>query len=184
MLTSGSSSSGVFTVGANGRVLASGIGKHNSVLYLVAQNDGFSLGTGANCESGFLAPQSGGPFTNASVESPPTYSFGTVRPEDSHIADISGVASFDGNGNMVGTVDDDPTGNGGSLNPGQSITYTYAIDSTGTGVIPAGCTFTAGNCDFMFIVISPPSATSPFGEVVLMDANSSNTYPALKPAVQ
>jgi hypothetical protein len=184
VLTSGSSSSGVYTVSPNGRVLASGIGKHNSLLYLVAPNEGFTLNAAANCESGFFAPQSGGPFTNASVESPPLYAFGTIHPEDSHVDDSSGIASFDGNGNITGTSDDNSTGNGGSLSPGQSITDTYAIDSTGTGVIPAGCSFTVGTCDLIFIVISPPSATSPFGEVVLMDAKSSNTYPELKTGEQ
>ena len=184
VLASGSVSTGVYTVDSNGRVLISGIRKHNSVLYLAAPNEGFGLEAAARCDSGFLAPQIGGPFSNASVESPPDYAFGTIYPEDSHVDDDSGVASFDGIGNITGTVDDDSTGTGGSLNPGQAINYTYAIDSTGTGVIPAGCTFTAGTCDFIFIVISPPSATSPFGQVVLMDANSINTYPALKTAEQ
>jgi hypothetical protein len=100
------------------------------------------------------------------------------------VDDISGVASSDGNGNITGTGDDNSTGNGGTLNPGQAINYTYAIDSTGTGVIPEGCTFTAGTCDLIFIVISPPSAASPFGQMVLMDANSSNIYPTLKNAEQ
>jgi hypothetical protein len=183
-LASGSSSSGVYTVGANGRVLVSGISKHNGVIYLVAQNKGFGLGAGAHCESAFLAPQSGAPFTNASLDSPPPYAFGTIHPEDTHVDDISGVASSDGNGNLAVTGDDNSTGNGGTLNPDQLINYTYAIDSTGTGVIPAGCSFTAGTCELMFIVISPPSATSPFGQVVLMDASSSNIYPALKNAQQ
>jgi hypothetical protein len=183
-LTSPSSPSGLYTVSANGRVLLSGIGKHNLVLYLVAQNEGVTLDAAPNCQSGFLAPQSGGPFTNASAESPPPYALGTFDPEDLHVDDSSGVASSDGNGNITGTSDDNSTGNGGTLNPGQSIIYTYAIDSTGTGVIPAGCTFTAGTCDFIFMVISPPSASSPFGEVVLMDASSSNTYPKLKTAEQ
>jgi hypothetical protein len=184
VLTSGSSSSGLYSVGSNGRVLVSGVGNHNSVLYLAAANEGFSLDASPHCGSGFLAPQSGGPFTNASVESPPPYAFGTIHPEDSHVDDTSGVASFDGNGNITGTSDDDSTGSGGSLNPDQPINYTYAINSTGTGVIPAGCTFTAGTCDFIFMVISPPSTNSPFGGVVLMDANSSNTYPGLKTAEQ
>jgi hypothetical protein len=184
VLTSGSSSSGVYTVGSNGRVLISGIGKHNSVLYLAAPNEGFSLGASANCESGFLAPQSGEPFNDASAESPPPYAFGTIQPEDPHVDNSVGIASFDGSGNISGTSDDNSTGNGGTLNPGQSIDYTYAIDSTGTGVIPAGCSFTAGTCDFIFVVFSPPSTTSPFGEAVLMDANSGNTYPALKTVEQ
>ena len=169
---------------ANGRVLVSGIGKHNSVLYLAARNEGFGLGSGAHCESGFLAPQNGGPFTDASTESPPPYAFGTIQPGNTHVDNSAGVISFDGNGNITGTSDDNSTGNGGSLNPGQSMNYTCAIDSTGTGVIPSGWSFTAGNCSFIFMVISPPSASSPFVEVVLMDANSSNTYPALKTAEQ
>jgi hypothetical protein len=179
-----SSSSGAYTVGSNGRVLVSGIGKHNSVLYLAAQNEGLSLDAGASCQSGFLAPQSGGPFTNGSFKSPPPYAFGTIHPEDTHVDNTAGFASSDGNGTITGTSDDDSTGSGGSLNPGQSFNSTYAIDSTGTGVIPAGCTFTSGTCDHIFIVISPPSANSPFGQAVLMDANSSNTYPALRTAGQ
>jgi len=189
VLTSGSSSSGSYTMSANfagsaGRVLISGIGKHNTVLYLVAPNIAFTLDSGAHCESGFLVPQGGAPFTNASAKSPPPYAFGTTGPGDPHEDDSSGVYSFDGNGNITGTSDDDATGNGGSLSPDQPISYTYAIDSTGTGVIPEGCTFTAGTCDFLFIVLSPPATSYPFGEVVLMDAGSSNMYPALKTAEQ
>jgi hypothetical protein len=183
-LTSGTSSNGTYTVSTNGRALLSGIGKHNLVLYLTAQDEGFGLGAGAHCESGFLALQIGSPFSNGSLDSPPPYAFGTFDPEDPHVDDSSGVASSDGIDNITGTSDDNSTGNGGTLNPGQAISYTYAIDSTGTGVIPAGCTFTAGTCDFIFMVISPPSASSPFGELVLMDASSSNTYPKLKTAEQ
>jgi hypothetical protein len=182
VLTSGSSSSGLYTADTNGRVLLSGIGNHNSVLYLAAQNEGFSLDASPHCESGFLAPQIGGPFTNGSFASPPPYAFGTIQPGDTHVDDSSGVASSDGNGNLTGTSDDNSTGNGGSLNPGQSFNSTYAIDSTGTGVIPAGCTFTSGTCDLIFIVISPPSVTFPFGQAALMDASSSNKYPALETA--
>ena len=184
VLTSGTSSSGVYTVSSNGRVLVSGIGKHNSVLYLTAPNEGFSLDASAHCESGFLAPQNAGPFTDASAESLPPYAFGTIQPGDTHVEDSSGVYNFDGTGNLTGTSDDNFTGNGGTLNPDQSINYTYAIDSTGTGVIPAGCSFTAGTCDYIFMVISPPSTSSPFGQVVLIDASSSNTYPALKTVEQ
>jgi hypothetical protein len=100
------------------------------------------------------------------------------------VDDSTGVYNFDGSGNLTGTNDDNSTGNGGTLNPDQSINYTYAIDSAGTGAIPEGCTFTAGTCDLIFIIISPPSATSPFGQVVLMDANLSNIYPTLKAAEQ
>jgi IPT/TIG domain len=184
VLTSGSSSSGIYTVSSNGRVLLSGIGKHNSVLYLTAPNKGFALDASAHCESGFLAPQSGEPFTNALADSPPPYAFGTIQPGDTHVEDSSGVYNFDGSGNLTGTSDDNSTGNGGPVNPDQSINYTYTIDSTGTGIMPAGCSFTAGTCDYIFMVISPPSGSSPFGQVVLIDADSSNTYPALITAEQ
>jgi IPT/TIG domain/Putative Ig domain len=188
VLTSGSSSSGTYTMGKNtvgstGRVLVSGIGKHNSVLYLVATNKGFTLDSGAHCDSGFLAPQSGAPFTNASVSSP-AYAFGTIRPGDPHVDDVSGILNFDGNENISGTADENSTGGGGTLNPDQAINSTYAVDATGTGLIPSGCSLTAGNCDYIFLVISPSSATFPFGEIVLMDANSGNTYPTEKAADQ
>jgi len=160
-------------------VLDSGIGKHNSVLYLAAPNEGFGLDASAHCESGFLVGQSGGPFTNASASSPPTYAFGTIQMGSTYAPDGSGFLSFDGSGTLTGTIDLDSTGSGGSLSPDQAFNFTYAIDSTGTGVIPAGCSFTAGNCVNLFMVISPPSASSPFGQLVLMDAESSNPVPTL-----
>jgi hypothetical protein len=184
VLTSGNSSSGVYTVAANGRVLVSGIGKHNSVLYLAEPNEGFGLDASAHCESGFLATQSGGPFTNASASSPPTYAFGTIQLGDTHAPDGSGFLTFDGSGSVTGTIDLDSTGSGGTLSPAVAISSTYAIDSTGTGVIPAGCSFTTGNCDTIFMVISPPSATSPFGQLVFMDAESGNAVPTLSASEQ
>ena len=183
-LTSGSSSSGVYTVSANGRALISGIGKHNSVFYLTAPNEGFGLDASAHCESGFLAPQSGGPFTNASAESPPPYAFGTIQLGDTYAPDGSGFFSFDGSGNVTGAHDLDSTGSGGTLSPDQPVSNTYAIDSTGTGVIPAGCSFTAGTCGLIFMVISPPSATSPFGQLVFMDAESGDPVPRLTASEQ
>jgi hypothetical protein len=189
VLSSGSSSSVVYTmgsdaVGSTGRVVVSGIGKHNSVIYLAAPNTGFILDAGGRCESGFLVPQGAGPFTNASASSPPTYAFGTIQLEDMHSPDGTGFFSFDGSGSVTGTIDLDSTGSGGPLNPNQSFSSTYAIDSTGTGVLPAGCSFTAGNCGEIFIVISPPSVSSPFGQLVFMDAGSSTIYPTLTAAEQ
>ena len=93
--------------------------------------------------------------------------------------DGSGFFSFDGSGTVTGTIDLDSTGIGGTLSPAVPFNSTYAIDSTGTGVIPAGCSFTAGNCVELFIVIAPPSASSPFGQLVFMDAGSNNPVPTL-----
>jgi Bacterial Ig-like domain (group 2) len=180
-LTSGTVTTGVYSVAANGRSLVSGVGKHNAALYLVGPNEGFIVSSGGKVSSGFLEPQSGSPFTNASAKSPPPYALGAIQLEDPTVDLDSGVDNFDGVGTITGTNDDNSTGSGGSLNPNGSINDTYSIDATGTGSIPAGCSFTAGTCDLIFIVISPTKA-------VLTDAKplsgTSNADPSLRIADQ
>jgi hypothetical protein len=168
----GGNASGSYTVASNGRVVISGVGKHNSILYLVAPNEAFSLGGGGSCFSGFFAPQSA-----TTIGSATPAAFGVIDPEDSHVDLNVGVAVLN-NGTITGTLDDNSTGNGGTLSIGQSINFTYSIDSTGTGLVPANCNFAAGTCSQVFLVISPT-------EVVLMDAaptssSSAGPYPALR----
>lgn len=190
---SSASGSGTYSVASNGRGLLSISGSnHNSVLYLVSPTELFSLDASDLVGTGFAELQSGSPFTAASAKSPPSYAFGTIQPEVSAVSLDSGVVNFDGVSAITGTDDDNSSG---TLSPGESISNTYSIDSTGTGYIPqSGKTcatttdFTNGNCNLLFMVISPPSSTSPFGKVVLMDATpisgTSNETPSLKVAEQ
>jgi hypothetical protein len=83
------------------------------------------------------------------------------------------VATF-ANPNISGTSDGN---SGGSLNPNSPFTGTYSIDSTGLGVVPAGCTIigTPGTCQSLFYIISPTKA-------VVLSLNSTSTNPDLQVA--
>ena len=173
-LTLGSLSLGsgpVYTVAANGRTLVSGVGKHNSALYLAAPNEGFLVGSGGKVQTGSLDPQSGAPFTAESAKG--TYAYGTIQPANLAVDPQSGVADFDGVSIITGTSDDNSSG---TLTPNNSFTGNYSIDGTGTGLIPHSgttCTFVNGDCDLIFIVISGQGGSLP-PIAVLMDAKPTN----------
>jgi hypothetical protein len=166
-----------YAVGTNGRVtFAGGGGGSAPLVYLVSPNKGFMLfidsGSGtAHVESGFLEPQTGGPtFSSASANG--TYAFGTIQPDVLGISDESGIAIFNSTTTQVsGTSDNNSSG---TLNPANTFgPSSYSVDSTGLGVIPAGCSIdgaveTDGTCQNVFYIISPT-------EAVVIDATSSTT---------
>ncbi|GAC1626625.1 MAG: hypothetical protein NVS9B13_23060 [Candidatus Acidiferrum sp.] len=164
-----------YSVASNGRVTIVGpSGGSAPILYLAGPNKGFILFTdktltNPKVESGMFEPQTGGPFTNTSASG--TYAFGTVWPTTTGVTDQTGVATF-ANPNISGTSDSKSSG---SLVPNSSFTGTYSVDSTGLGVIPAGCTIigTPGTCQTIFYIISPTKA-------VVFDVNTSNTNPNLQ----
>ncbi len=166
-----------YSVASNGRVTILGpVGGNAPIIYLVSPNKGFVLFadkslTSPKVESGFLEPQTGSPFSNTSASG--TYAFGTVWPSTAGVTDESGVATF-ANPNVSGTSDGNSSG---SLNPNSPFTGTYSIDSTGLGVIPAGCTIIGnpGTCQSLFYIISPTKA-------VVLDLNSTNPNPSLQVA--
>src|SRR4029077_9132669 len=167
------SASGIsFTVASNGRVTFSGGGGSNPILYLVSANKAFVLfsedaSCGSSCgpakvQSGFLEPQSGGPFSTASASG--TYAFGTIQPDDVNVSDEAGIAIFNKNtAQVTGTSDGNSSG---SLTAGNSFgPFGYSVDSTGLGLIPAGCNLDGtngtgqdGTCQTFFYIISPTKA--------------------------
>ena len=165
-----------YAVAANGRVTFAGGGGSSPLIYLVSPNKGFAIfvdnsTTNAHVESGFLEPQSGGPTFSAASASG-TYAFGAIQPDDANIGDESGIAIFNSTtGNVSGTSDDNSSGN---LSPANTFgPFTYSVDSTGLGVIPAGCSIDGttgqnGTCQTFFYIISPTKA-------VVVDATSSTT---------
>jgi large repetitive protein len=171
-----SATAGTYAVAANGRVtFASGGGGSAPIIYLVSANKGFALfadtsTTSAHVESGFLEPQTGGPFSAASANG--TYAFGSIQPDDVTLSIESGVVAFNGSTTQVnGTSDNNSSG---TLNPGNTFgPMSYSVDSTGLGLIPAGCSVDGttgqnGTCQNFFYMISPTRA-------VVVDATSSTT---------
>jgi hypothetical protein len=175
-----------YAVATNGRVTFAGGGGSNPLIYLVSPNKGFALfvdssSSNAHVESGFLEPQTGGPFGNPSASG--TYAFGTLQPDAVGIADESGIAIFNSTTTQVSVTSDNNSS--GTLNPAGSFgPVSYSVDSTGLGVIPAGCSIDGttgqnGTCQSFFYVLSPTKA-------VVVDATSSTatTNPHLQTADQ
>jgi hypothetical protein len=165
--------SNTYSVSSAGRMLVSGTGGHQPILYLVSTNQAFLLAGNGGVDSGFFQSQSGGPFTNTSASG--TYAFGTIDPEDATATDESGVATFT-SPNVSGTSDDNS--NGSPPSPNNPFgPQGYSIDSTGLGLVPSGCTISATSttCQMIFYVISPTKA-------VVMAVGSTNSNPSIQVA--
>jgi hypothetical protein len=122
-----------YTVAANGAVtvtIGGGGGSGNPTGFLVGQNRGFFVGTGSNSIFGTIEPQSGAPFTNASLAG--TYAGGSLAPLDyANGSNEVDVGPADG----LGTL----TLNGDSSQPwgidqwfGTVVNYSIASNGRGT----------------------------------------------------
>jgi hypothetical protein len=115
---------GTYSVGMNGRVTLNGFGKHPPVFYLTNPNRGYQVGTDTPAVSGFLEPQTGSNFTNASLSG--NYLGGSVAPV-ANAADANLVAA-DGNGNL--SITDY------SFDLSQEMfSGTYAVSSSGRTIV-------------------------------------------------
>jgi large repetitive protein len=165
------SGSGTFSVASNGRVTLTVSGANNlPVFYLSSANTAFFLNSDSAASAGNMEPQVGSSFTNSSASG--TYGLGSIEPAVPGVSNEDGTVTFtSSSASIAGTSD---TNNSGTLSPDNLDTATYAISSTGVGLIPAGCTLTgsSANCELLFIVISPTKA-------VLLKVKSSNTTPVL-----
>jgi hypothetical protein len=124
------SSSGSYSVAANGRVTLanSGIATAQPVIYLVSQNQGFIIGSDPGVIFGFMESQSP-PFTVASFSG--SYAGGSVVPITAGISDQVDVASANG-AQTVSFVTAINSASG--LNPNQISSGTYTLASDGRGV--------------------------------------------------
>ena len=158
-----------YSVDSKGRLLVSGGGSHNDVAYLVNTSEAFTLNSNPGVDSGFFQAQSGSPFSGSSANG--TYAYGAIDPESSGTADNVGIAVF-ASPNVTVTEDKNASG---SLSEGFVQSFTYAVDSTGLGTIPSGCSLTATptTCNTILYVISPTKA-------VVIDTTSGN--PRIQPA--
>jgi len=147
---------GTYTVDSTGRVLlGSGGGSHPPVFYMVSANEAFVLGSSPGVESGMLLAQS-------STAAPSgTFALGSIDLADANVDANSGVATFSGTPLGLSITSDDNSA--GSLSPDGALgPYTVAVDSTGLGTVPSGCTIATSTgtstCKLIFYVVSPTRA--------------------------
>jgi large repetitive protein len=167
------SGSGTFSVASNGRVTltVSTPGANNlPVFYLSSANTAFFLNSDTAASAGNMEPQVGSSFTNSSASG--TYGVGSIDPAVPGANNEEGTVTFTPSSTSInGTTDDN---NSGTVSPDNLATSTYAINSSGVGLLPAGCTLTgaSANCENLFIVISPTRA-------VLIKVKPSDTTPVI-----
>jgi hypothetical protein len=125
-LTQQQVNNGTYTVASDGLVTLTGFGNGTPpFFYLVDKNEAFVLGQDNSVASGFLVPQGGAPFSNATAIG--TYWGGSHMPVTQDVTDSVTTAFADGNGNLNGTnVTSDKNGVGGG-----PFTGTYSVDATG-----------------------------------------------------
>ena len=163
---SSATATGTYTVDSSGRAVITQTGSGPiAIAYLASPNDGFLVSAGGEGGAGFVEPQTGGPFTAASLTG--NFFFGTTGQVDQVVSNGSGVHTYDGLGTVTGTVDE--TTLGFSPVMGGHFSEPYSV-TNGTGT-PGRGTFTlkSGGLDMIFYVVSP-------SKVVLMDA-SVDTFP-------
>jgi hypothetical protein len=152
---------GTYSVDPTGLVTLTGFGSGAPILYLVDKNEGFVLGQDSSVAFGYLAPQSGSPFSSASAIG--TYWGGNYLPATMDVTD-SVVWSFaDGMGNLNGTINYSGPGGTGSKN----FTNTYSVDSTGRMMLFNG----QNNLVDILYVISPT-------RVAMLPAAATDTDPS------
>jgi hypothetical protein len=144
-----------YSVSSNGRVALSGFGgaNHQLILYMIAPNQGFLVGTDNTVAFGQFYPQTGSGYTNASITG--TFTGGSDQPLNANGGtDLDSIAS-DGTSNLTGISQTDSL-----LGPQQnSIADTYSVSGAGRVVVSQG----ASQIGIMYImnsnsVLSIPAA--------------------------
>lgn len=128
-----SSQSVVLTIAANGRAVVPG----GPVAYLIDPTSGFLVGTDANASSGQVEKQVGGPFTTASINGA-FFFLGEAATTGSSFD--TGVANFDGLGNVTGTAASSrPNGlRVTPITPANGDTYSFSASAVPQGKGTAG----------------------------------------------
>jgi large repetitive protein len=157
--------SGTFSVASNGRVtltVSGGGGNQLPAFYLYSPGSAFAVFTGNGADDGLMELQTATSVSNGA------YVDGTIDPQTAGVNDKSGIVAFS-SGNATAT---DDSNSQGTLTPNSAGASTYSVDSTGVFFLPASCT-PATNCEKIGTVVSS-------SEIILMDAKSTNTNPALQ----
>ena len=137
-------SQGTYTVQSNGAVGLSQAGKNPIPGFLVGNNKAMFVDSGSSPNFGIMEPQTGGPFSNASIAG--TYTAGSLAPLDyANARNEVDAGSADGAGNVTAN-EDSSSHKGLGQNLGQLHGYTIAANGRGTS---------SDNPPAIFYVISP-----------------------------
>jgi hypothetical protein len=124
------SDSGTFSVSSNGRVnLVSNGGNFPPVLYLVAPNQAFVVGTDAGASFGTIEPQTGSSFNAGTLKA--NYLGGSQPPTSASVSEEADSLNFNGANAVSGTSDQNSSGGPQS----QAISATYSVSSNGRVVV-------------------------------------------------
>jgi hypothetical protein len=124
------SDSGTFSVSSNGRVnLVSSGGNFPPVLYLVAPNQAFVVGTDAGVSFGTMEPQTGSSFNAGTLKA--NYLGGSQPPTSASVSEEADFLDFNGANAVSGTSDQNSSGGPQS----QAISATYSVSSNGRVVV-------------------------------------------------
>jgi hypothetical protein len=125
---------GTYSVASNGRVTLSGLGSGAPVLYLVAKNQGFAIGTDHGVGFGQFYPQTGSNFNNGSLNA--TFTGGSDYPEDLNVNTNMVSVAANGAGSLTGTSEDNNFSSGGP--EADAISASYSVSSNGEVVVSQG----------------------------------------------
>ena len=119
------SESGTYAVGSNGRVTLTTAGSIAPVLYLVAPNQGFIVGSDATAALGTFEPQASGAFSNSSFSG--TFAARNLTPAAASVVEQVFTATADGSGGFSATADINAQGGVTSSQP-ESAGYSVAAN--------------------------------------------------------
>jgi hypothetical protein len=148
----------------------------NLVFYVYGPNAAVAIGeTNNNPFYGIFQPQSGAPFSVASLGKPGVLVEGTSGPAISASRNLSGVFAVDGTSLVAGIQDESTTiGN----TPAESVSGTYALTATGATNGGGTVTLTAPSAQSaVFFIVSPTKA------VMLTTTNVGTANPDTQPVI-
>ena len=125
------SDSGAYIVSSNGRVtLTSTAGMAPPILYLVAKNQAFVVGTDVGVGFGTMAAQTGSNFNAAALTG--DYLGGSQPPTSASVGEEADSVASDGKGNFTSITSDY---NGSTGTSTKNTTATYTVKSNGRVVV-------------------------------------------------
>ena len=128
-ITEDQTSQGTYSIDVNGAVTMACSNPNCPAGFLVSQDQGFFVGTGASSIFGVMEPQSGGPFSNASIAG--SYAGGSLAPLDYlNAKNEVDLGTADGLGTL--TVSGDASDASGLNQISDNVSYSVAANGRAT----------------------------------------------------